>query len=190
MKRARTIMIASAALAAALPVLTAHGEVLSVTQVAQPDVYGPRYDFGPRIIHVPQPGEDDDDVASVSNVRRAMPDDDDDIERLSPVPRRQSAPKPQKQKTSAAPPAPRRKPYSAAAEVHPAPVDRRTVQSAPVYDGPSPVRPTPHFAKETGVKFSAPMPPGYAPPANLPGAATPVAPAAQEPALDVAPSGE
>jgi hypothetical protein len=191
-KRLLTIGITSVALAATLSVVTVRGEVLSVSPVAQPTVYAPRYDFGPRIIHVPQPGEED--AASVPHVRRVMPDDDDDAEERATPPRRQSAPRPQRQKTSDTPPAPRRKPYNVAVPERPAPAERRTVLRAPVHDGPTPVKPTPRFAKETGAKFPPPPPPGYTPPANLPQEPAPAETAAQEPvqepALDAAPQGE
>jgi hypothetical protein len=179
-KRALTIGITSVALAATLPVVTARGQVPPVTQ---PNVYAPRYDFGPRIIHVPQPGEDDDDVASAPNVRRVMPDEDDDIEEPAAPPR--------KPKTSAAPAASRRKPYNVATPRPAAVNERRAVLSAPLHDGPSPVRPTPRFVKETGVKFPPAPPPGYTPPSNLPHeAAPPQEPAPQEPEAEGAPSSE
>lgn len=169
------------------------GDVLSVTPLLPLNAYTPSYNAGPRIIHVPQPGEED--AASAPHVRRVMPDDDDDaVEQAAPPPRRQSAPRPQKQNTSAAPPAPRRKPYGAAVETRPAPAERRTVLRAPLHDGPSPVKPTPRFAKETGSKFPPSPPPGYTPPSNLPQEPAPAETAAQEPApepaLDAAPQGE
>jgi len=164
------------------------GDVLSVTPVLPLNAYTPRYNAGPRIIHVPQPGEDDS--ASAPHVRRVMPDVDDDAEELAAPPRRQSTPRPPKQKTSDVPPAPRRKPYGAAVETRPAPVERRTVLRVPVHDGPTPVKPTPRFAKETGTKFPPAPPPGYTPPANLPQEPAPAETAVQEPALDAAPQGE
>lgn len=165
------------------------GDILSVAPVL---AVVPRYDAGPRIIHVPQPG--DEDSASALSVRRVTPDVDDDAEELATPPRRQSAPRPPKQKISDAPPAPRRKPYGAAVETRPAPVERRTVLRAPMHDGPTPVKPTPRFAKETGTKFPPAPPPGYTPPANLPQEPAPAEAAPQEPALepalDAAPQGE
>lgn len=192
MKRALTIGIISVALATTLSVVTVRGDVLPATQVAQPNVHAPRYDFGPRIIHVPQPGEED--AASAPHVRRVMPDDDDDAVEQAAPPRRQSAPRPQRQKAGDAPPAPRRKPYNVAVPERPAPAERRTVLTAPVHDGPTPVKPTPRFAKEAGSKFPPSPPPGYTPPSNLPQEPVPAETAAQEPAqepaLDAAPSGE
>lgn len=209
MKRALTIGVTGMALAATLSVVTVRARSQepqadappvneSVDRVTARDwtptarlgSNGP-YFAGPRIIHVPQPGEDD--VASVPNVRRVMPDDDDDAEdQPAPPPRRQSAPRPQKQKANDTPPAPRRKPYGAAVQERPAPVERRTVLRAPVHDGPTPVRPTPRFVKETGSKFPPPPPPGYTPPSNLPQEAAPAAEAAspQEPAAETAPPAE
>lgn len=162
------------------------GDILSLAPAGPVNAYAPHYDRGPRIIHVPQSG--DEDATSVPSERRVMPDDDG--EEMAPPPRRQVAPRPQpprqQYRKSDAPPAPRRKPYSVAAPELPKPAERRAVLRAPVHDGPTPVRPTPRFAKETGEKVPPPPPPGYTPPSNLP----------QEPALaetavqNVAPSGD
>ncbi|MCK9917333.1 hypothetical protein MXD81_50160 [Microbacteriaceae bacterium K1510] len=164
MKRVLTIGIAGAALAATLSV-AAQGEEPSLTHVAQAGAYAPRYDFGPRIIHVPQ--ADEEDAADAPNMR-VMPDEDDDADETAPPPGRQSAPRPRPQTNSDAPPVPRRKPYTVARPERTAPVERRTVLSAPIHDGPTPVRPTPRYVKETGAKFEPSPPPGYAPPSNLP----------------------
>lgn len=161
------------------------GDILSVARVA-PLATVPSYGAGPRIIHVPQPGEEDS--ASAPNVRQVVPDGDDEIDEPAPPPRRQSVAPPQQrsQKNSAVSPEPRRKPYTVATPVS-APAERRAVLSAPIHDGPTPVRPTPRYAKETGVKF--PPPPGYTPPANLP--QEPAAEAApQEPTADAAPQSD
>ncbi|AXK83124.1 hypothetical protein DW352_22945 [Pseudolabrys taiwanensis] len=182
MKRALTIGIVGAALAATFCGVTAYGEEPSSMQVAQAaDAYAPRYDFGPRIIHVPQP--DEEDAAYVPN-GRAMPDEDDDADAPPPPPRRQSGPRPRLQQSSAPPSAPRRKPYTVATPEPSAPVKRRTVLSAPLHDGPTPIRPTPRYVKETGAKFAPSPPPGYTPPSNVPAEAAAVPP---EPAPDVAP---
>lgn len=182
MKRALTIGIVGVALGATLSIVPVRGEELSVTQA---NAYAPRYDFGPRIIHVPQPGEED--AAYAPNVR-VMPDEDDDADEPAPPPRRQSAPRPRPQQGSATPPAPRRKPYTVARPEPPAPAERRTVLTAPIHDGPTPIRPTPRYVKETGAKFAPSPPPGYTPPSNLP-AAPEVVPQEAAPQAD-APVGE
>lgn len=128
------------------------------------NAYAPRedvslYDRSPRIIHVPQPGEDA--VANAPSVRRITPRDD--YEEVAPQPRR-VAPAPQKKSNTA----PARKPYSDTTPVAPPPVERRAVVTAPIHDGPSPVYPTPRFAKPSGEKFPPAPPPGYTPPSNLP----------------------
>lgn len=181
MKRPLAIGTVGAALAAMLSGVVAHSEELPLTQVAQAaDAYAPRYDFGPRIIHVPQPDEED---AADAPDRRAMPDADDDAE-PTPPPRRQSVPRPRPQTSSDAPPAPRRRPYTAAKHAEPASVERRTVLSAPIHDRPTPIRPIPRFVKESGEKFAPSPPPAYTPPSNVP-----AAPVSQAPATDAGPAG-
>ena len=176
MARPLTIAIAAVAFVAMLAAFPASSEEVSLAQVARPDAFGPRYDFGPRIIHVPQPG---DEEAAYAPDGRASLDDDADAVEPAPPPRRQSGPRPQPRAGSAVPPAPRRKPYAAP---QPGPAERRTVLTAPVHDGPTPVRPTARYARETGVKFAPAPPPGYMPPAQLP----PELP--QETASDASPS--
>lgn len=153
-------------------------------------VYGmPIYNAGPRIIHVPQPGE--------RPARASLPErddvylDDDDDEYVPPPRRPRVAPKPQKR--SDTPKAePRRKPFNPS----PPPKPRRTVLSAPP-PAPdyslTPIKPTPRFEarQEKGEKFATSPPPGYAPPSNIPAPETeppPEAPAADTP-TDATPVG-
>lgn len=151
------------------------GDIVSAAPVRPANVaYGsPRLSSAPRIIHVPQPG--DDTRASLPDRAEPAVAPDDDEEEAAPPPRvRQVMPHPQRQ--SDAPQEPRRKPYAKTTtpQVRPAPppVERRTVLRAPPsqHDGPSPIRPTPRFSAkaESGEKFPPPPPPGYTPPANLP----------------------
>jgi hypothetical protein len=119
----------------------------------------PQYDFGPRIIHVPQPGERRD--------RASVPDEyhlDHDGDEYVP-PRRRAAPKPQTRNDM--PAEPRRKPFNPS----PPPRQHRTVLNAPPGDTSlTPIRPTPRFdaRPQSGDKFPAVPPPGYAPPRTLP----------------------
>ncbi len=144
------------------------GDVLSVAPArALNNAYAPRYDRGPRIIHVPQPGERDD-RASVNDRDQPAASNDNDDEEVAPPPRRRAAPPPQR-RSDAPPPPP--------------PGPRRTVLSAPPppAEGLTPIYPTPRFNSkaDSGDKFapprepavtpSAPPPPvGYTPPAALP----------------------
>jgi hypothetical protein len=142
-------------------------------------VYAPAYTRGPRIIHVPQADDRDDDRSS-ANYRdepAASNDDDDDVQ-SSPPPR-----------TRVMPPArtsPRWTPRSETPKPQPrsdAPPSgaRRAILSVPPPppEGPSPIRPIPRFGQkaDSGEKFAAPRgrtlsesspPPGYTPPAALP----------------------
>ena len=134
-----------------------------------------RYDGGPRIIHVPQPGEEN---ASVNDRDEPEAGNGDDVEELAPPPRKRVAPKPQRR--SDAPPEPRRKPFSSSPPLPPS--QRRTVLSAPPpgAQGPTPIHATPRFdsRNEQADKFdraqddqaaTASVPfDGYAPPATLP----------------------
>ena len=119
----------------------------------------PYYARGPRIIHVPQPGEDLRD--SQASLRSEPEDVDVDAASVAPPPRRVVKPvaKPQKTaaRTSASAP-PRREPFSVSLPEPPPPPPpeptgpRRAVLSAPpppmpsIYDAPTPIRATPRFA--------------------------------------------
>lgn len=134
------------------------GDIVSLTPV-----FAPRFDAGPRIIHVPQPGErtgvGDRDEA-------ALPDEA--IEQYAPPPRRRAISRPVHRSEPRPAPPPR---------------PRRNVLSLPPNGvGLSPVHPTPQFsdrldAKAEAEKFSPPEPPGSRPPA--PGTAPPAAAPAQ-----------
>ena len=140
------------------------GDILSIAPANRPNTaYEPRYERGPRIIHVPQP---DDVRASVNRRDEPAASNDDDEEEVAPPPRRRVTPPPQR-RSDAPPPPP--------------PSPRRTVLSAPPppAEGPTPIRPIPRynskadpadkFAPPRDVTSSAPPPPvGYSPPAALP----------------------
>jgi hypothetical protein len=150
------------------------GDVLSVAPArAFYTAYAPRYDRGPRIIHVPQPGDRDDRASVNDRDQPAVSNDNDDVE-VAP-PRRRAAPPPQRR--SATPSLPQRRSDAPP----PPPGPRRNVLSAPPppAEGPTPIRPTPRFNSnaEAGDKFGPPRdaavtsstpPAGYTPPAALP----------------------
>ncbi len=116
------------------------GDIVSVTPVL-----APRYDAGPRIIHVPQPGERDDRAATDDGDEAAMSDDDDDADR-APPPRRREIRRPYQ--TMEAPPARASAEPAPRARAEPKPLEpRRTLLSAPPppAGGLSPIYPTPKF---------------------------------------------
>ncbi len=166
MRKALTFGLAAVALGATLTYVAARSPRAEPFAVADASaVVLTQYGAGPRIIHVPQPG-DRRARATAPDHDDAYPDDDQDD---YVQPRRRAAPKPQKR--SDAPPAePRRKPFNASP---PPPQPRRTVLSAPP-PAPdyslTPIRPTPRFGAkpESGEKFATTPPPGYRPPSALP----------------------
>ena len=124
------------------------GDVLSVTP-SKPYEIVPQYTRGPRIIHVPQPG---DDRASVDDRDEAAAPADADDDQIAPPRPRAKRPV---QHRSDKPPVQHRsdKPRT----VPPKPT--RTVLSAPPppVAAPVPIRPTPNFdAKTEGDKFAPP----------------------------------
>lgn len=172
------------------------------------------YQRGPRIIHVPQPGEGAQERTSERVVkkpaaratleRRPEPaatadDEDDDVEVAPSPPPRPRAPLPKPR--AAAPPQPpaaitprwKLRSDQPPAPPPPPPGPRRAVLSAPPPDtfGPTPIRPTPRFdgkAEQTG-KFTAPSEPAP-PPANVSEAEPPVGyspPATPEPPVAYSP---
>jgi hypothetical protein len=154
------------------------GDILSIAPTNLPNSgYGPRYERGPRIIHVPQPDDvraRDNDRASVNPRDEPALSNDDDEDEVAPPPRRRVTPQ---QQRPSDPPSQRR----SDAPPPPPPSQRRTVLSAPPppAEGPTPVRPTPRFNSnaERADKFGSPRdltvtpstpPPGYTAPAALP----------------------
>jgi hypothetical protein len=127
------------------------GDIVSIVPIA-----APRYDSGPRIIQVPQPGERDDRASSYDG-DAAVSGDNDDTEQAPPrpLPRRRIAPRPQ-YRGDLPPPSPRARP-----EPKP-PGPPRNVLSAPpppAGNSLSPIYPTPKFrAKpEPAEKFAPPI---------------------------------
>lgn len=160
----------------------------SASMMAFADGFGiPYYARGPRIIHVPQPGDDLRD--SRASLRSDAPEDfDDDPVSVAP-PRRavQPAPKtpPRKVAKTGTHQEPRRKPFSVSLPEPPPPPPeptgpRRALLSAPpptssLSDGPTPIRPTPRFAAPVP-EPAAPAPDAVtaAMPAPEPAASAPV----------------
>ncbi|MEP7031459.1 MAG: hypothetical protein ABI830_11050, partial [Pseudolabrys sp.] len=118
----------------------------------------PNYVRGPRIIHVPQSG---DERASV-NTRNEPEYTDEDGNEAAPQPRRRGAPRV----------APRTTPrWGMHNEKAPLPAEpRHTVLAPPLADGPTPVKPTPRFGPkaavktDAGEKFGPPRPISSSPP--------------------------
>jgi hypothetical protein len=151
------------------------------------------YERGPRIIHVPQPGERANDRAAVRPVSRAslsrrddsgLSGDDNDDEDLAPPPRpRVATPKP---RAVVAPPSDKAPRWKMRSESPPPPPSgpKRAVLSAPPpsAEGPTPIRPLPRYEAKVDaasrfapptepapppLEAEAPLPPlGYSPPAT------------------------
>lgn len=154
--------------------------LVRMAQLAVTQPYMFDYERGPRIIHVPQPGDRvaGRPAARASIERRPPPaaieedDDEDDVIEAAPPPRPRAVvpPKPRVAATPPQPPAaitPRWK-LRSESPPPPPPGPRRAILSAPPpsADGPTPLRPTPRFdAKrfdtktENGQKFAAPVEP-------------------------------
>lgn len=130
------------------------GDIVSVTP-ARPD-YAVNYVRGPRIIHVPQPGEAEDSGEFDNNA--AGHNDDEAAPPPLPASRATAPPRHIEPKTQRRSDAPREKQVKSAAV--PPPFERRTVLSAPPPPPKalSPVYPTPKFSagNEAGEKFGSP----------------------------------
>lgn len=185
MKKALTLSLVFAASVASAP--SAVGQSYSLD-----------YQRGPRIIHVPQPGEAARPATGANLDRRPEPavtdDDDDDNEVAAPPPLprpRVSVPKPRAVATPPQPPAavaPRwklRNEPPPASEPPPLGPSRAVLSAPPPSaDGPTPMRPTPRFDGKaaSGEKFAIPGEParpspmisetsppiGYTPPTTPP----------------------
>lgn len=182
MQKALTIGVAAAAIVAALS-FHAAGGAGAETAAAGKGRLTLHYVRGPRIIHVPQPGEWQEDAPDNTFERDQIPargnrhvvrgssnandhaNDDSKDDVAPPAPRRRAA-----TSTHRSPPKPRRerKPYSASPPLPspppPAPLGPpRAVLSAPPprAEGMSPIYPTPRFeAKaEPAEKFTSPSDP-------------------------------
>ena len=142
------------------------GDVVSVTPVSTP-----RYNGGPHIIHVPQPGERDEHSSSASEDGEAAvsdENDDQDVERPAPASRpavhRSFEAPPTRASADPVPPA-RPEPKSLG-------LPRAVLSAPPPVGDLTPVYPTPKFKSDPSEKFSEPdersdnIPPtGYTPPA-------------------------
>jgi len=214
---AAVVTEASAADSEAAPAVIRMAQ-LAVSANAPMAPYMLDYQRGPRIIHVPQPGEGTQErtndravkrpAARASLERRPEPavtadDEDDDVEVAPAPPPRPRAPLP-KPRAAAAPPqppaaiTPRWKLRSEAPPPPPPPPPgpRRAVLSAPPPGtlGPTPIRPTPRFdgKAEQTEKFAAPSEPA-APSSELSETEPPSGyspPATPEPAPGYSPQAE
>ena len=148
------------------------GDVVSVAPLA-----GPRFNSGPRIIHVPQPGERSDADTTPEDDENSVTDDDD-ADVAPPPPRHPAVRRPAQRvqappaRASTEPPPARPRP-----EQKPAGPPRNVLSAPPPVGGLTPIYPTPKFEPklEPAEKFApaddrvqnTPPPPGYTPPAGL-----------------------
>jgi len=187
---ANVVTEASAADSEAAPTVVRMAQ-LAVSANAPMAPYMLDYQRGPRIIHVPQPGEGARErtndravkmpAARASLERRPEPaataadeDDDTDVDVTPSPPPRQRAPLP-KPRAAAAPPQPpaamtprwKLRSETPPPPPPPPPGPRRAVLSAPPPGtfGPTPIRPTPRFdgKAEQADKFAAPSEPAMPP---------------------------
>ncbi|HLA21659.1 MAG TPA: hypothetical protein VJZ74_09380 [Pseudolabrys sp.] len=152
------------------------GSILSVAPTRTLNaVYTPRYERGPRIIHVPQ-GETDADRTGVNERDEPAAANDDAAKAVAPPVQRRATPRPRPRGDAARVPQRR-------SVAPPPPGPRRTVLSVPPppAEGPSSIDRTSRSNSNTdsGEKFGPPRdsasapdmpppPPGYTPPAALP----------------------
>lgn len=176
MKKALTIGLVTAALAATLPFVFAGSRSEAVTEASQSpayrikprvrmadaaDVVVPAYTRGPRIIQVPQPGERA--RASVSERDDVDIRNNEDDDEATPPPRRHVAPPPVRatprwapRREASPPPKPVRRvdlPKFRDEPIPQPPGPRRAVLSAPPppAEGPTPIRPLPKFGAKAEV---------------------------------------
>ena len=161
MRKALTIAVIGAAVAVTASFVSgskreavAQAETMPAYQI----VTIPQYERGPRIIHVPQPGEE---RANVSD--RYEPDVSNDIDTEEPAPPakpRRVTSKPDSMPRSEVAPKPQRR-----SDAPPPPLGpQRAILSAPppsLADGPTPIRPTPRYRvnAEPADKFATPREP-------------------------------
>ena len=135
------------------------GDILSVVPARPLDTtYVPRYERGPRIIHVPQGDVRDNranDRASVNERDKPAAANDDAVKAIAPPAPRRVAPRPQSRRDGARVPQRR-----SDAPPPPPPGPPRSVLSAPPppAEGPSPIYRTPRYnsSADSGDKFGAP----------------------------------
>jgi hypothetical protein len=137
-------------------------------------LYVLEYERGPRIIHVPQPGERASHRAAVRPVNRAsvsreepvVEDDEDEIVEAAPAPPAKKKVRVipmQQQQASVPAPAPDKAPRWKMRSENPPPASgpKRPVLSAPPpgAEGPTPIRPTPRFEvdAEGAARFASPI---------------------------------
>lgn len=145
------------------------GDIVSVAPVL-----APRFNGGPRIIHVPQPGERSAPAGRYEDDEAAVPDDNDDA--ASPPPPRSPTVKRPSQRIQAPPPRASADPLPERVKPEPKPLGPpRNVLNAPPpppANSLTPIYPTPKFEAGSQDRFIAPdaraetPPPGYTPPGD------------------------
>lgn len=141
------------------------GDIVSVAPVL-----APRFNGGPRIIHVPQPGERSERSGHYEDDEAAAPDDGDDVDAAPPPPPRRSTTSRPARRIPAPPPRAAAEPKSEPKPLGPP----RNVLSAPPpppTNSLTPVYPTPKFDAGSQERFIAPdaraetplPPPDYTP---------------------------
>jgi len=149
------------------------GDVVSITPMLEP-----RFNSGPRIIHVPQPGERSERPQNYDDEEAAMPDDGNDEDAAPPSPRPSTTSRPAK-RIAAPPPRASTDPLPQRPKPDPKPLGApRNVLSAPPpppSNSLTPIYPTPKFDSGPQGKFIAPdaraetlaSPSGYMPSGRL-----------------------
>jgi len=154
------------------------GDVISVTPATLVSLPGAGTVGGARIIHVPAPGEEEASVTPGAEPELEQGPPDEPVQRPAAKPH----PKPAAKHVSKREPEAPRRPFSAEPPPPPppAPAERRAVltapppPAAPLDDGPTPLRPTPHFGGPSQATVVIPPPPvPPAPPASEPAPAEP-----------------
>lgn len=167
---ANVITEAAAAESEPLPVVVRMAQLAPASPLYRLD-----YERGPRIIHVPRPGERANDRASIRPVNRVSVsreepavEEDDEVVEAAPPPPAPSKKKvrviPMHRQASVPPPASDKAPrWKMRSESPPPSGPKRAVLSAPPpsAEGPTPIRPTPRFESnaEGAARFASPIEP-------------------------------
>jgi hypothetical protein len=168
---ANIVTEAAAAESEAAPIVVRMAQLAPMSPLYRLD-----YERGPRIIHVPQPGERTSDRAAARPVSRAsashepdVEDEDDEIVEVAPQPPAPASKKkvrviPMQRQASVPPRAHDKAPrWKLRSDAPPPPPSgpKRAVLSAPPpgAEGPTPIRPTPRFesSAEGAARFASPI---------------------------------
>jgi hypothetical protein len=139
------------------------GDIVSVTPLL-----APRFNGGPRIIQVPQPGERSERSGQYGDDEAAVPDDGDDVDIAPPPPRRSTTSRPAK-RIQAPPPRASAEPKSEPKELKPLGPPRNVLNAPPPppVNSLTPVYPTPKFDAGSQERFIAPDARAETPPARV-----------------------